>query len=111
MAMETSHTVIWATTMVVVGTTTMATRWAQTTGEEVDILRTISIKDTASSSTISSHMINRDARVSRIINNNHMVESTKDIIRITTMRMVDSTINMSIKMGQRSTVQPLNMAM
>ena len=91
------------------GITITAIPWVHTTEVEVGTSRIISIKGTASSITVSSLLISRDVRASRIINNSHMVEATKDIIRITTMMMVGSTINMSIKMEQRYTVQLLNM--
>ncbi len=93
------------------GITITAIPWVHTTEVEVGTSRIISIKGTASSIIVSSPLISRDVRASRIINNSHMVEATKDIIRITTMMMVGSTINMSIKMEQRYTVQLLNMEM
>lgn len=93
------------------GITITAIPWVHTAEVEVGTSRIIRIKGTARSITVSSLLISRDVRATRIINNSHMVEATKDIIRITTMMMVGSTINMSIKMEQRYTVQLLNMEM
>ena len=59
------------------------------------------------SSTINHHMINRDAKVSKITSHKH-TDQEKDIIKIIIMMMETNTTTI-IKIAEKSTVQYHNM--